>query len=96
MTCQHAIALGRHSGNNVAADLLGVEPLPYRQPKYVTCLDLGAWGAVYTEGWQREVKLIKDEAKTLKQQINSVWIYPPVADRAIALAAADPLIPVVA
>ena len=96
MTCQHAIALGRHSGNNVAADLLGVEPTPYRQPKYVTCLDLGAWGAVYTEGWEREVKLIKYEAKALKQQINSVWIYPPVADRAIALAAADPLIPVVA
>ena len=35
-----------------------------------------------------------DEAKTLKQQINSLWIYPPVADRAIALAAADPAMPV--
>ncbi len=23
----------------------------YSQPKYVTCLDLGAWGALYTEGW---------------------------------------------
>ncbi|MDN5402621.1 MAG: hypothetical protein L0G37_25350, partial [Pseudomonas sp.] len=34
------------------------------------------------------------EAKELKQQINSVWIYPPAADRAVALAAADPLIPV--
>lgn len=51
---------------------------------------------MYTEGWEREVKLIKDEAKALKQQINSVWIYPPAADRAVALAAADPLIPVVA
>ncbi|MCF3998790.1 hypothetical protein L2E47_54565, partial [Pseudomonas aeruginosa] len=27
---------------------------------------------------------------------NGVWIYPPAADRAVALAAADPLIPVVA
>ncbi|MGY2293698.1 NAD(P)/FAD-dependent oxidoreductase [Pseudomonas sp. SDO528_S397] len=96
MTCQHAIALGRSAGNNVAADLLGEGAIAYSQAKYVTCLDLGAWGAVYTEGWDRQVKLIKDEAKQLKHQINSVWIYPPVAERAAALAAADPLIPVVA
>lgn len=96
MTCQHAIALGRSAGNNVAADLLGEAPIPYSQVKYVTCLDLGAWGAVYTEGWDRQVKFIKQEAKELKQQINSVWIYPPVAERAAALAAADPMIPVVA
>ncbi|MDZ5434828.1 NAD(P)/FAD-dependent oxidoreductase [Pseudomonas fluorescens] len=94
MSCQHAIALGRHAGNNVAAELLGVEPIAYSQPKYVTCLDLGAWGAVFTEGWDRQVKLVKHEAKELKTQINSVWIYPPAADRAAALAAADPLIPV--
>ncbi|MEJ5061432.1 MULTISPECIES: NAD(P)/FAD-dependent oxidoreductase [unclassified Pseudomonas] len=94
MSCQHAIALGRYAGNNVAADLLGVEPMVYSQPKYVTCLDLGTWGAVYTEGWDRQVKLVKQEAKELKTQINSVWIYPPAADRATALAAADPLIPV--
>jgi NADH dehydrogenase len=96
MTCQHAIALGRSAGNNVAADLLGEAPIPYSQVKYVTCLDLGAWGAVFTEGWDRQVKLTKQEGKTVKQQINSVWIYPPVAEREAALAAADPLIPVVA
>ena len=94
MSCQHAIALGRYAGNNVAADLIGVAPMAYSQPKYVTCLDLGAWGAVYTEGWDRQLKLVGQEAKELKQQINSVWIYPPMADRAVALAAADPLIPV--
>ncbi|WP_338581806.1 NAD(P)/FAD-dependent oxidoreductase [Pseudomonas sp. MAG733B] len=94
MSCQHAIALGRYAGNNVAAELLGVEPMAYSQPKYVTCLDLGAWGAVFTEGWDRQVKLVKKEAKDLKTQINTVWIYPPAADRATALAAADPLIPV--
>ncbi|MFG0354543.1 NAD(P)/FAD-dependent oxidoreductase [Pseudomonas sp. zbq_5] len=96
MSCQHAIALGRHAGNNAAAELLGVAPMAYSQPKYVTCLDLGAWGAVYTEGWDREVSPPEDkaEAKALKRQINSVWIYPPAADRASALAAADPLIPV--
>lgn len=96
MTCQHAISLGRHAGNNVAAQLLGVDPTPYSQPKYVTCLDLGAWGAVYTEGWDRQVKLVKQEGKTLKTQINTQWIYPPAADRVSALAAADPMIPVVA
>ncbi|BBP70379.1 hypothetical protein PHLH6_23830 [Pseudomonas sp. Seg1] len=94
MTCQHAISLGRHAGNNVAAQILGVDPTPYSQPKYVTCLDLGAWGAVYTEGWDRQVKLVKQEGKALKTQINTQWIYPPVADRASALAAADPMIPV--
>ncbi|MDE3736689.1 NAD(P)/FAD-dependent oxidoreductase [Pseudomonas resinovorans] len=94
MSCQHAISLGRHAGNNVAADLLGVPPTAYRQPKYVTCLDLGAWGAVFTEGWDRQVKLLKQEAKELKSQINSIWIYPPAADRSTALAAADPMIPV--
>lgn len=96
MTCQHAIALGRSAGNNAAASLLDVAPTPYSQEKYVTCLDLGQWGAVYTEGWDRQVKLVKDEGKQLKTQINTQWIYPPAADRAIALAAADPLIPVVA
>ena len=94
MTCQHAISLGRHAGNNVAAQILGVDPTPYSQPKYVTCLDLGAWGAVYTEGWDRQVKLVKEEAKALKTQINTMWIYPPVADRVTALASADPMIPV--
>ncbi|MDH4563654.1 NAD(P)/FAD-dependent oxidoreductase [Pseudomonas sp. BN411] len=94
MSCQHAISLGRHAGNNAAADLLGVLPTPYRQPKYVTCLDLGAWGAVFTEGWDRQLKLVKQEAKELKTQINTLWIYPPAADRATALAAADPRIPV--
>lgn len=94
MSCQHAIPLGRYAGNNAAAELIGVEPRVYSQPKYVTCLDLGAWGAVYTEGWDRQQKLIGAEAKTLKTQINTLWIYPPAADRATALAAADPSIPV--
>jgi NADH dehydrogenase len=49
---------------------------------------------VYTEGWDRQLKLVGQEAKELKQQINTVWIYPPAAERATALAAADPLIPV--
>jgi len=90
MSCQHAMNLGRSAGHNVAADLVSDEQIPYSQPQYVTCLDLGPWGAVYTEGWEREVKLVGAEAKALKTKINTEWIYPPSADRAEALASADP------
>ena len=96
MSCQHAQNLGRSAGHNVAADLVGADPIPYSQEKYVTCLDLGPWGAVYTEGWDRQVKLSGAEAKELKTKINTTWIYPPSAERAAALAAADPLRIVVA
>jgi NADH dehydrogenase len=91
MTCQHAIQLGKFAGHNAAASLLGVDALPYRQEMYVTCLDLGAWGAVYTEGWDQQVKLVREEAKKLKIAITNELIYPPKADREIAFAAADPL-----
>jgi len=90
MSCQHAISLGRTAGHNAAADLLGLPLLPYRQPKYVTCLDLGPWGAVYTEGWERTVKMTGADAKALKRQINTQWIYPPKPNREAAFAAADP------
>ncbi|CAN7727231.1 NAD(P)/FAD-dependent oxidoreductase [Caballeronia sp. LjRoot31] len=96
MSCQHAMNMGRFGGHNVAADLVGVELLPYRQPVYVTCLDLGSWGAVYTEGWDRQIKLVGPEAKALKRQICTEWIYPPAADREAAFAAADPAVSVVA
>ncbi len=96
MSCQHAQNMGRFAGHNAAADLLGTAPIPYSQPKYATCLDLGPWGAVYTEGWDRQVKLVGAEAKALKTQINTEWIYPPSADRAEALASADPRLTLVA
>lgn len=95
MTCQHAILLGKFAGNNAAASLLDVMPLPYRQENYVTCLDLGAWGAVYSEGWDQQVKLTRAEAKKLKRSIVSELIYPPKADRAVAFEIADPLAPFV-
>lgn len=96
MSCQHAMNLGRSAGHNVAADLIGEAPIPYSQPQYVTCLDLGPWGAVYTEGWNREVKLTGALAKNLKTKINTEWIYPPSADREEIFTAADPLRIVVA
>ncbi len=91
MSCQHATNLGRSAGHNVAADLLGLAPIPYSQPKYVTCLDLGPWGAVYTEGWERELKLVGADAKKVKGGINSEWIYSPSADRAHAPGTGDGL-----
>ncbi|MET1026337.1 MAG: NAD(P)/FAD-dependent oxidoreductase [Dongiaceae bacterium] len=90
MSCQHALPLGRSAGNNAAADLLGLPTKPYAQADYGTCLDLGPWGAVVTQGWNRVVQMTGADAKAMKKQINSVWIYPPKADRAEAFAAAEP------
>lgn len=90
MSCQHATRLGAFAGNNAAAELLGVPTTPYHQEAYVTCLDLGGARAVFTRGWDRKVELVGAEAKKVKQEINMVWIYPPQAERAAALASADP------
>ena len=91
MSCQHALVMGQFGGYNVAADLVGVPTLTYRQPFYATCVDLGDWGAVYSEGWDRQIRLTRAEGKARKQMINTKWIYPPAPDRAAALAAGDPL-----
>jgi NADH dehydrogenase len=90
MSCQHATRMGAFAGNNAAAELLGVPTRPYHQKAYVTCLDLGEAGALFTRGWDRKVELVGDVAKKTKQEINTVWIYPPKAERAAALASADP------
>ena len=90
MSCQHATRMGAFAGNNAAAELLGVPTRPYHQELYGTCLDLGEAGAIVTRGWERKVGRIGAEAKKMKQEINTVWIYPPKAERAAALASADP------
>jgi NADH:ubiquinone reductase (H+-translocating) len=90
MSCQHATRMGAFAGNNAAAELLGVPTRPYHQEVYVTCLDLGEAGAIFTRGWDRKMELVGAEAKKTKQEINTVWIYPPRAERAAALASADP------
>lgn len=81
MSCQHAILMGEVAGHNAARDLLGLIPLPYRQPDYVTCLDLGPTNALFTEGWERLVRHTGSDGKKLKRQINTEWIYPPKGDR---------------
>jgi NADH:ubiquinone reductase (H+-translocating) len=90
MSCQHATRMGAFAGNNAAAELLGVPTKPYHQKVYVTCLDLGEAGALFTRGWERKVEMVGDVAKKTKQEINTVWIYPPKAERAAALASANP------
>ena len=42
-----------------------------------TCLDLGGFGAVYTEGFDRVLKSYGQEAKKRKMMINREMIYPP-------------------
>jgi NADH dehydrogenase len=89
MSCQHANRLGASAGFNAAADLLGVPLEPYRQKNYVTCLDLGPPGAVFTRGWDAKVEMSGDKTKAMKREINTQWIYPPRPNRADAFKAAD-------
>ncbi|SEH88620.1 NADH dehydrogenase [Mycolicibacterium rutilum] len=91
MSCQHSRPMGRYAGYNVIADLLGQPMLPLRIPWYVTVLDLGPAGAVYTEGWDRRVVATGATAKATKRVINRERIYPPrTGDREALLAAAAP------
>lgn len=78
MSCQFARPMGRFAGHNVVADLAGMPMLPLRIDWYVTVLDLGGWGALYTEGWDREVRTTGAAAKATKQTINCKRIYPPL------------------
>jgi len=89
MSCQHAMPMGRYAGHNAAREILGLPLGSYRQSDYVTCLDLGAAGAVFTTGWERTVKLRGDAAKERKRGINTEWIYPPTGDKNTILAMAD-------
>ena len=94
MSCQHARPMGRIAGHNVVCDLVGAEMIPIDIGWYVTCLDLGAWGAVYTEGWDRRVSATGAAAKETKMTINRHRIYPPRSrERGEILAAAAPLVP---
>jgi NADH:quinone reductase (non-electrogenic) len=91
MSCQHGRPMGRFAGYNVIGDLLGKPTLPLRIPWYVTVLDLGPAGAVYTEGWDRQVIASGPEAKATKRAINGRRIYPPLdGNREEILAAAAP------
>lgn len=89
MSCQHAVPMGKHAGYNAARDLLGLPLREYQQPDYVTCLDLGDYGALLSSGWAREPVQWGPEVKALKRTINTQWIYPPAATHTALMAAAD-------
>jgi NADH dehydrogenase len=85
--------MGRFAGHNVVCDLLGLPQLAMQIDYYVTILDLGRFGALYTQGWDRQVRLQGPAAKRIKQEINGVRIYPPLSgDRRAIFAAAAPVI----
>lgn len=88
-SCQHATPLGKTAGWNAAADLLGLPFEPFQPDAYITCLDLGAAGAVITAGWDRVVVRTGEAGKKIKQNVNTNWIYPP-ATASEVLAAATP------
>ncbi len=93
MSCQHGRPMGRFAGHNVVCDMLGEPMLPLAIDWYTTILDLGPWGAVYTEGWDRRVVAQGAAAKRTKETINRRRIYPPSShDRSEILAAAAPVV----
>lgn len=93
MSCQHGRPMGRYAGYNVISDMLGEPLLTFRIPWYVTVLDLGPAGAVYTEGWDRAVVADGAQAKATKVAINTQRIYPPLTGRRTdLLAAAAPVL----
>lgn len=92
MSCQHSRPMGRYAGHNVVCDLLGLDMLPLRIDWYTTILDLGPWGAVYTEGWDRHLVAQGATAKRTKQLINGQRIYPPRHVREDILQAAAPVV----
>jgi NADH dehydrogenase len=77
MSCQCAIPMGEIAGWNAASDLLGLPAKRFLHTDYVTCLDLGDAGALFMEGWSREIRLSGFWAKVMKQTINTRLIYPP-------------------
>lgn len=90
LSCQHAMPQGRFAGHNAVADLFEKELLIYEQPTFVTCLDLGSWGAIYSEGWDQQVVSIREAAKKIKLFINHKRIYPPSDNLNDLLEAAEP------
>jgi NADH:quinone reductase (non-electrogenic) len=93
MSCQHGRPMGRFAGHNVVCDLFHQPLLPLRIESYVTVLDLGPWGAVYTQGWERAVAAVGAAAKRTKQTINRHRIYPPLtSNRREILDAAEPVV----
>ncbi len=78
MSCQHAIPQGKFAGHNAVNLMFGKDLIPYSQPRYITCLDLGGGNSLLTDGWERSIQMIGSDAKTMKDEIVTQWIYPAV------------------
>jgi NADH dehydrogenase len=76
MSCQYATQMGRNAGFNALAELCGRGLQPFSPRPYVTCLDLGGAGALFTSGWNRDIQLTGYWASIMKQTINRRLIYP--------------------
>jgi NADH dehydrogenase len=86
MSCQHAMPQGRQAGENAVAGALGLALGSYRQPLYLTCLDLGSAGALLTSGFARQdIIATGEQGKRFKRYINRSLIYPPHGERAAPL-----------
>ncbi|SDZ49575.1 NADH dehydrogenase [Jannaschia faecimaris] len=74
---QHAILMGVAASRNAVHDLLGLSPVAYAQPFYATRVDLGSYGAVFTNVWNRQIGKTRAEGTAMKALINMQCIYPP-------------------
>ncbi len=77
MSCQHARPMGRFAGHNAVNELYGMKMQSLNIDWYTTIVDLGPWGAVYTQGWDRIAVAEGIQAKNTKTIINRERIYPP-------------------
>ncbi|CAI4218842.1 unnamed protein product [Parascedosporium putredinis] len=85
MSCQHAMYLGRFSGNNAAADLLGVAPTPYAQEATPRVMMSGAQGKTIKTYINRV--LIYPPTADPKDAFNRAdpeWRVPPLTDELLA------------
>jgi NADH:ubiquinone reductase (H+-translocating) len=77
MSCQHARPMGRFAGHNAVNELFGQPSQALNIDWYTNIIDLGPWGAVYTQGWDRVAVAQGMQAKNTKSVINRERIYPP-------------------
>jgi NADH dehydrogenase len=92
MSCQHGRPMGRTAGYNAACDLIGSDMISPRFNPYVTCIDLGPFGALLTAGYDRRLVETGEAIKKRKTTTNRINIYPPKpANRSSLMAAAAPV-----
>jgi NADH dehydrogenase len=79
MSCQHGSIQGLSAGYNALAHMYNLEKASYAQEPYITCLDLGRYGALLTHQWDR-IQYFDDDhplkVKKIKQNINNCLSFP--------------------